>query len=107
MAEINEEIEQLESTEDLPDVYKKVANEEGPYQDKDGDRFEIQTCKITEGKEYEQVGTETIIDEEGHEIEVPVYDWVVYINRGWDSFDSLEEAMEAYGLTKVEPENED
>jgi hypothetical protein len=89
----------------LPDVYKKVANEEGPYQDKDGNRFEIQTCKITEGKEYEQVGTETIIDEDGNEQEVPVYDWVTVINRGWDNFESIEEAEKAYGLTKVEPEN--
>jgi hypothetical protein len=36
--------------------------------------------------------------------EVPVYDWVTIINRGWDNFESLEEAEKAYGLTKVEPD---
>ena len=85
-------------------VYRKMENPEGEYIDKDGKRWDIQYCHYSEEYEYQQTGTETIIDEEGHEIEVPVYDWVVVINKGCDSFDSLEEAMEAYGLTKVEEE---
>ena len=32
----------------------------------------------------------------------------VVINKGWDSFDSLEQAVEAYGLTPyVEPEEQE
>lgn len=81
-----------------PLVYQKQPNEQGIYVDKDGIRYEILTCHHTESKEQVQVGTKTEIDEEGHEIEVPVYDWVVYINKGWDNFESLEQAMEAYGV---------
>jgi len=102
--EVNEEVEIFEEPviirpQDMPDVYKKVANEEGHYQDKEGNRFEIQTCKITESKEQVQVGTRTETDEQGNEIEVPIYEMQVVINKGWDSFDSLEQAVEAYGLT--------
>lgn len=123
MEEINEQLnEEIQETifeepviirpQDMPDVYKKVVNEDGPYQDKEGNRFEIQTCKITESKEQVQVGTTTELDEEGNEIEVPIYEMQVVINKGWDSFDSLEQAVEAYGLTlyveqEEQPETEE
>ena len=89
-----------------PIVYMKQANEQGAYQDKDGNRYDILTCRHTESREQVQVGTTTETDEEGNGIEVPVYESQVVINKGWDSFDSLEEAEEAYGLTKVEEEND-
>lgn len=87
-----------------PIVYKKVESEEGPYQDKDGKRYDILTCRHTESREYVQVGTTTETDEEGNEIEVPVYESRVVINKGWDSFETLEDAEKAYGLTEVEDE---
>ena len=90
--------------EELPLVYKKQENEKGNYIGKDGKRYEILTCHITESKEQVQVGTKTETDEQGNEIEVPVYEMRVVINKGWDSFNSLEEAEEAYGLTKIEVE---
>lgn len=89
-----------------PIVYLKQPNEEGRYIDKDGNRYDILTCHHTESREQVQVGTTTETDEEGNEIEVPVYESRVVINKGWDSFNSLEEAAEAYGLTKVEEEND-
>ena len=115
MEEINEQLnKEIQETifeepviirpQDMPDVYKKVVNQDGPYQDKEGNRFEIQTCKITESKEQVQVGTRIETDEQGNEIEVPIYEMQVVINKGWDSFDSLEQAVEVYGLTPyVEP----
>lgn len=99
--EQEEVFEEQMRPEDMPDVYKKVENPEGHYQDKNGKRFDILTCKITESKEQVQVGTRTETDEEGNEIEVPVYEMQVVINKGWDNFESLEEAIKAYGLTKV------
>lgn len=114
MEELNEEIIEENNIEDnieetipaepviLPDVYKKQTNPDGPYQDENGNRYDILTCKITESKERVQVGTTVEEDEEGNEIEVPVYETQVVINKGWDSFNSLEEAAEAYGLITVE-----
>ena len=90
--------------EELPLVYKKQENEEGKYIGQDGKHYDILTCHITESKEQVQVGSTTETDEEGNEIEVPVYESQVVINKGWDSFNSLEEAEEAYGLTEVEDE---
>ena len=81
-----------------PIVYMKVPNEQGAYIDKDGGRWDILTCHHTESKEQVQVGTTIETDENGNEIEVPVYESRVVINKGWDSFDSLEQAMKAYGV---------
>ena len=91
--------------EELPLVYKKQENEEGKYIGKDGKRYEILTCHITESKEQVQVGTTTETDEEGNEIEVPVYESRVVINKGWDKFDSLEDAVIFYNLEEIENEN--
>ena len=87
-----------------PIVYMKQANEEGAYIDKNGNRFDILTCRHTESKEQVQVGTTVEEDEDGNLVEVPVYESRVVINKGWDNFNSLEEAEEDYGLTKVEEE---
>lgn len=81
-----------------PIVYMKVPNEQGAYIDKDGKRYDILTCRHTESREQVQVGTTVKEDEEGNEIKVPVYESRVVINKGWDSFNSLEQAMEAYGV---------
>ena len=89
-----------------PIVYMKQENEEGAYIDKDGKRYDILTCHHTESREQVQVGTTVEEDEDGNLVEVPVYESQVIINKGWDSFNSLEEAEEAYGLTKVEVEDE-
>ena len=86
----------------LPDVYQQVENEKGKYIGKDGKRYDILTCKITESKERVQVGTTTETDEQGNTVEVPVYEMQVVINKGWDSFSSLEEALEFYELSEVE-----
>ena len=85
-----------------PIVYMKQENEEGAYQDKDGKRYDILTCHHTESREQVQVGTTVEEDEEGNLIEVPIFESQVVINKGWGSFNSLEEAEEAYGLTKIE-----
>ena len=83
--------------------YLLIPNDEGQYINKEeGKRYDILTCHHAESKEQVQVGTTTETDEEGNEIEVPVYQSQVVINKGWDSFGSLEEAETAYGLTKVE-----
>ena len=87
-----------------PIVYMKVPNKQGAYIDKDGGRWDILTCHHTESREQVQVGTTTETDENGNEIEVPVYESRVVINKGWDSFETLEDAEKAYGLTEVEDE---
>ena len=89
-----------------PIVYKKVESEEGQYQDKDGKRYDILTCRHTESREQVQVGTTVEEDEEGNLIEVPVYQSQVVINKGWDNFESIEEAAAFYGLTKIEEEGD-
>lgn len=90
--------------ENLPLVYKKVENEEGNYIGQDGKRYEIQTCHITESKEYRQIGTKIeIID--GQEIEVPIIESYIAINKDWDKFDSLEDAVIFYNLEEIENGN--
>lgn len=79
-------------------VYMKQENPEGQYIGKDGKRYDILTCRHTESREQVQVGTTTETDEEGNEIEVPIFESRVVINKGWDSFNSLEQAKEAYGI---------
>ena len=96
--------EQNEEIVEEPTVYMKQANDDGVYIDNEGNRYDILTCHHTESKEQVQVGTTTELDEEGNEIEVPGYKMQVVINKGWDSFNSLEEAEEAYGLERVEEE---
>ena len=79
-----------------PIVYKKQENEEGNYIGKDGKRYDILTCRHTESKEQVQVGTRIETDEEENEIEVPIYEMKVFINKGWDKFETLEEAERFY-----------
>lgn len=93
-------------------VFIKQANPEGDYVTKDvetqdeegntviipgGARYEILSCERTESMEYVQTGTDTqIID--GETVEIPVMEQQVVVNKGWDSFNSIEAAAEAYGL---------
>ena len=79
-----------------PIVYMKQQNPEGLYIDKDGVRWDILTCHHTESKEWYDTGD---VDEEGN----PIYAERIVINKGWDSFDSLEDAMKDYGV-EVYPE---
>jgi len=88
-----------------PIVYMKQENPEGQYIGQDGKRYDILTCHHTESKEQVQVGTTTETDEEGNEIEVPVYESRVVINKGWDKFDSLEDAVIFYNLEEIENGN--
>ena len=101
-------------------VFKKQYNPEGDYVTKDqemideegntvvisgGTRYEILSCERTESMEYVQTGTDTqIID--GETVEVPVYEQQVVINKGWDAFDSIGAAAEAYGLEYSPLDNE-
>ena len=93
-------------------VFRKQANPEGDYVTKDvetqdeqgntviipgGERYDILSCERTESMEYVQTGTDTqIID--GETVEVPVMEQQIVVNKGWDTFDSIEAAAEAYGL---------
>ena len=62
-------------------VYKKIESEEGPYIDDNGSYFDIlESTKV--------VGP-------------------LGVNIGWDTFNNIDEAAAAYGLTRVpEPEPE-
>lgn len=95
---MEEEILEQEEAFKEPIVYKKVESEEGQYQDKDGKRYDILTCRHTESREWYDTGE---VDKEGN----PIWAERIVINKDWDNFESLEQAMEAYGLTPyVEPE---
>lgn len=86
-----------------PIVYKKQENPDGKYKDKKGKRYDILTCRHTESMEWVQTGSDTqVID--GEIVEVPVMEQQVVVNKGWDSFETLEDAEKAYGLTEVENE---
>ena len=84
-----------------PIVYMKVPNEQGEYQDTNGNKFDILTCHHTESKEQVQIGTETK-EIDGELIEIPIYKTQIVINKGWDKFNSLAEAVRAYNLTEIE-----
>lgn len=93
-------------------VFRRQYNPEGDYITKDqeviddkgntvvipgGARYDILSCERTESMEYVQTGTDTQIIE-GEVVEIPVFESRIVVNKGWDSFDSLEDAMEAYNL---------
>ena len=74
-----------------------IINKEGDYKDIQNVRWDILSCERTESMEYVQTGTDTqIID--GETVEIPVYEQQVVINKGWDEYSSLEQAIQAYGL---------
>lgn len=79
-------------------VFQKQRNNEGDYKDIQNVRWDILSCERTESKEWVQVGTETQ-EIEGEIVEVPIMESRVVINKGWDAFESLEEAASYYGLT--------
>lgn len=72
-------------------VYQKQLNEKGNYIGQDGKRYEILSCNVTESKEWYETGE---VDQDGN----PVMAQRVVINKGWDAFDSIEQAAEVYGL---------
>lgn len=61
-------------------VYKKIESEAGPYQASDGSRYEI----------FEAI---KVMTPQGK-------------NVGWDEFDSIEDASQAYGLIYDEPKEQ-
>lgn len=73
-------------------VFIKQLNEEGDYKDVSNVRWEILSCERTESMEWYDTGE---VDEEGNSIMAQR----VVINKGWDAFESLEQAANAYGLT--------
>ena len=73
-------------------VFRKQLNEEGDYKDVSNVRWEILSCERTESMEWYDTGE---VDEEGNSIIAKR----VVINKGWDEFESLEQAANAYGLT--------
>lgn len=93
-------------------VFRKQENRIGDYIEKDkeiqdaqgntifipgGTRYNILSCERTESTEYVQTGTDRqIID--GNVVEIPILEPRIVVNKGWDSFDSLEDAVEAYNL---------
>jgi hypothetical protein len=83
-------------------VFKKELNEEGDYKDVQNVRWDILSCERTESMEWYDTGE---VDEYGN----PIMDKRIVINKGWDEFDSIEQAAEAYGLTydPLPPENKE
>lgn len=87
-------------------VFKKQSNPQGDYIEKDQTiideqgqevlvpgiaRYDILSCERTESMEWYDTGE---VDEEGN----PIMAQRVVINKGWDAFDSIEQAAEAYGI---------
>lgn len=73
-------------------VFRKQQNNEGDYKDVSNVRWDILSCERTESMEWYDTGE---VDEEGNSIMAQR----VVINKGWDAFDSEEQAANAYGLT--------
>ena len=76
-------------------VFRKQLNEEGNYIDLYGRRWEILSCEVCESKEWYDTGE---VDEDGN----PIMAQHIVVNKGWDAFDSAEQAAQSYGL-KYEP----
>ena len=90
-----------------PTFYRLSENENGEYE-KEGKRYDLLSCHRTESLEtYETGEFETVIDEEGNEIQIPITATRVVINKGWLEFDTEEKAIEYFGLTKVEEKKND
>lgn len=105
-----EEIENIEEQEieqePLPTVYKLSENENGQYE-KDGKRYDLLSCHICESKEtYETGEFNTVIDEEGNEIQVPFTATRTVINKGWLEFETEDEAIEYFGLNRIDEKDE-
>jgi hypothetical protein len=93
-----------EKIETQPIFYRIEENENGKYS-KDGKRYDLQNCHRTESLEtYETGEYTTTTDEEGNEIQIPVTAKRVVINKGWLEFETEEQAIEYFGLEKVEDE---
>ena len=100
-----ENIEEIEQ-EPLPTVYKLSENENGAFE-KYGKRYDLLSCHICESKEtYETGEYNTITDEEGNEVRVPITKQRVVINKGWLEFNSLDDAIKYFCLIKVVDEKD-
>ena len=99
---MEEEIIEQEQTQ--PTFYRIEENENGAYS-KDDKRYDLQSCHRTESLEtYETGEYTTTTDEEGNEIQVPITATRVVVNKGWLEFETEEQAIEYFGLEKVEDE---
>ncbi len=99
--EILEEIQQ-------PTFYRIEPNENGEYT-KEDKRYDLQSCHRTESLEtYETGEFETVTDEEGNEIQIPITATRVVVNKGWIEFETEEQAIQHFGLTysPMEQKNE-
>lgn len=84
--------------------YRIEQNENGEYE-KEGRRYDLLSCHRTESLEtYETGEFETVTDEEGNEIQIPITATRVVVNKGWIEFETEEKAVEYFGLEKVEDE---
>ena len=79
-------------------VFKKQANENGNYVGQDGKRYDVLFCERTESKKWRQIGTETQ-EIDGQSVQIPLMESYIAINDGWDAYENLEVAAQAYGLT--------
>lgn len=87
-----------------PTFYRLSENENGEYE-KEGKRYDLLSCHRTESLEtYETGEFETVTDEEGNEIQIPITATRVVVNKGWIEFETEEQAIQHFGLTKVEQE---
>jgi len=85
-----------------PTFYRLSENENGEYE-KDGKRYDLLSCHRTESLEtYETGEFNTVTDEEGNEIQIPITATRVVVNKGWLEFETEEKAIEYFGLIKVE-----
>ena len=80
-------------------VFQKQKNKTGSYVDKQGVRFDVLSCERTESKKWREAGRKNIEIEPGVFAEQPIFESFVAVNDGWDAYESLEAAVQAYGLT--------
>lgn len=90
-----ERIEEIQQ----PTFYRIEPNENGAYS-KEDKRYDLQSCHETISLEtYETGEFETVTDEEGNEIQIPITATRVVVNKGWIEFETEEKAVEYFGLS--------
>ena len=80
--------------------YMLSENENGNFE-KDGKRYDLLSCERTESLEFYETG-EYETDEEGNQF--PIIAQRVVINKGWTQFDTQEKAIEGFGITEIQEE---
>ena len=79
-------------------VFQKQINPRGKYVDQTGVRFDVLSCERTESKEWYETGAyETVEGVDGKPEQLPILARRVVLNKGWDSYLSLNLALAAYG----------